>query len=379
MDNEKDSVIGHADRLSSEKAARKEEVEKALRTLRNNNALVIHMWEGDPCLFPKKTLKVLSKVPAEEIPRQMLKGHIPYVSVSLLPDDRSGKSMRPYEEYQSTFKAPGYLLNFSSRVPHPAKVIMASPDNIESGDNHYTKLSKLLLECKIPQLNEFYNRMGSINMLVKTIAEEKGSTLTRMQLNALGKYYTDNPIHLPSSAPCPNNEVIAATSREHIVAIAIAAYTNRGPWDRPMTELTAALAGLKHLQEGMDYPVVLYNVAARDGDSPPSYRQGDCTYLGQGKQELLKVAVKALHALESTGMNPAIFENKEYGYRDMLVLEAVSQTAKSILHIDMHKPLANQTEALIALQKQIETSAIETPQARSWSGLRKRITNFVQH
>jgi Tfp pilus assembly major pilin PilA len=152
------------------------------------------------------------------------------------------------------------------------------------------------------------------------------------------------------------NEILVAASISHIAAIAIPYFSHeksKGGY-RAAHQLTAAVAGLQHLAQGMDLPVMSYQVSRSQVVDAPM--QGDLTYMAQGKQELSQMALSALEELKAhhdQKLLDFISQSQRYGgvadwqHGDAMQLK---DAVKEVLGIDITQPLAQQKTAVAALK-----------------------------
>jgi len=304
------SVQNTPDYASPEYAAK---VVADLTALQDKNRLAIHQWEGvgGLLLFSEPTLLAFDNAANEIRPRLQNGVVLPTASLTLLPPSTALYSVLPYEINDHTLPGPGYLVNMRQDTEHPPLVIRASICNLISGSNIYGKKLNLTSvdDKNTPELEAMY--AGKLtDKLKKSVGDNPA--LSAQQLDILGKYLNDPEVmrlyeDRDACDVAKHNEVIAALSKDHICAISLPVYdgdTTTAPYTKwrvdyadmnltdrqAVRELSAALCGLEHLQNGMDLPVVFYHV-----DGP---QKGHITYLGQGKDMLMEKAFAAIKTLQ---------------------------------------------------------------------------------
>jgi hypothetical protein len=332
-----------------------------LESLRDHNRLAIHVCEvPDRYAFPTRTCDLLSEVHAGDIGKHMANDTANFLSVSLLPNAKLKKSVRPWGTGSGSLPY-SYLIDLDQDKEHPARVIYANPQGLLSGINPHAKVywDKSVLSNLMP----LYEKYGTPHNWEQAIAAdpELAKSVAAQQLDALADYYTRNAEEhdFAQTGVMEFNEVIAAVSRQHVAAIAV-------PYGRPnsqdnecyqaLVRLTGALCGLQHLNmqgngkpmtedpEGL--PVVAYQVV--DGKNA---RRNNFVYIGKGYAELTDVALKAVAELQTCDRTELldVFDSVS---NFILMTKALRDT----LGIEFKTPLAEQVPQVQKLRRAIHES-----------------------
>jgi hypothetical protein len=345
----------------------KRPVENKLRALRDSARLVTHVWEEtDPYKFPEEPHSWLTELKAEDVLPRVEDHNIPLVSTTLIPS-LSNSSIHPFG-VQSDYPVKGmYLINMQQDVPHPPIVFKAHSYSLCSGSN-VRKKKFHDKDCWPQKLFDLYKPVPDEGAWRHALAENPRE-LSNRQLDYLDEYYVQKELSADQKNIMQLNEVIVEAAKEHIAAIAIPyhSFTGRASvyppeknWYPAVHKLTAALAGMQHLNKGMQVPVVTYQV------SPPqegmSVQQGDFVYLGQSKQEFAALALNALEELKAqddkklwefvrTSQNNATNMSFEFGHAKDL-----KNAVQESFGIDITKPLRKQKPAVDALKAAAENA-----------------------
>lgn len=331
-----------------------------LNALRDKSRLCIHVWEVSKIFEPPAfSFGHLSAVPADKIQEGLLatdeedKTKIPLMSASLLPTTASGKSLRPYMTQAGQICHMAYLIDLR-QVKNAPKVITAEDSSSFSGREPLEKIFEL--ECNFDHaLDRIYDQAGGSKVKwLRLLGGSKGAEISNKLLDALGAHYESIDI-LDSSKDniWGLSEVLIAASLSHIKAICVSYFVSENPpnWYDPMMRLCGALGGLQNLSLGLDVPVVFYHVnpPRRKGEA----KQNSFTYLGQERNELTKVAIKAIKDLNKLGISN---ETKflailaEGQYIEPPSFNILSKNIKQELGgIDIGKPLSDQKTTVEAL------------------------------
>jgi hypothetical protein len=336
-------------------SGRKEQVERQLHTLRDANRLAMHVceervgagsWNFE---YPRHTNMHLS-VPSEKIDETLLGDKMPMLSMTFFPSKASNRAIKPFPTYEGTCT---YLFDLDDKRPNPAKVMVVSAGNIDSGDDVFRKdlkRSESLLD--FPALADLYDK-GSEWEWKTTMALDKTGKLSARQLDALGDHYMNLP-HYIDFKRMPHNEIIVAASKDHRKAIMLPFQGDNGkekPWKLPLVRLMAAFNGLEHIKRDVDLPVVLYQMSVLEEESGLNAKLGDFTYVGQGKQELSQILLDSILQLkdaEKVGDDIGkilLDRGEENGVPRVLFKRIIEEYG-----INLWKPLDTQAEALQKLR-----------------------------
>jgi len=347
-----------------------------LSELQNAHRLAIHTWENqEHYAFPEFSWDALHKHPARDIQKRLFDNTMPVVSMSLLPRQESGISLRPYNIFAGDVRYGSYLIDMSQDQRTPPRVMRALERGLVSGTSVSHKKLKLRMHSRCSALNDFYEGFGEDESKLRlAIAGRQGSHHTNTQLDALGSYYDwlgqlePKDRHISSLSLFLNdeqtiadfNEILVAASTSHIKAIAIPFMQDAKhdqEWYPPAQKLAGAIAGLQHLRKGIDLPVVYYHVTPLDQHTN---HQGQCTYLAQGEAELITAALTACKELEKQHIvgepadSPTMRDVKqEIGF------EPLRDAVKELLNgLDIEQPLAAQHAAKAALDNRIQQAEV---------------------
>jgi len=337
-------------------STRKAEVEGQLRQLRDANRLAMHCCEDDmtnPSFvvhsYPKQTHKLLS-IPSREIPQRLTDNTMPLISMTLIPSLATGKLVEPYTNSQV---APTYLFSMDQEQPHPPKVVTVHPGlQASGGDNYHKGVYLFICAQALPSLRQYYQRYEMHEWRQK-LAEDTQGKLSAGQLDLLGHYYQNKNCTTASQQVCNDdvvqkcNEIIVAASHDHLKAIMVP-HRDHGDekWRFALNNLTASLAGLQHLRNGIDVPVVHYQMIEPDAHSRVQASMGDFEYIGQGRQELSRVLLESLQELEGYNIRDKLYLDFRTSLTKHVDIDDIRSAVKAECGIDMFEPLAEQTEAV---------------------------------
>lgn len=316
-----------------------------LQQLRDSHRLGVHMWgDGNGGTYLPDGSRKWFDIPAHEIQPRLTAGTMPLRSVSLFPSKKTGLSLIPYSGYLLSNASLGYMIDLRTEQPHPPQVLYATESTLTSGSDPLDKRWKFTDWPQSPRLAAIYQRFGTKEAWLKEFTMGNGVRLTAEQLDAFGKdieeephYYEDKSHSRFTGSACTDfNELLVATSRDHIRALTISAYDlypNKPHfnWFDAAIRLSGALAGLEHLSKGYDLPVVIQHISAPNA--------GNFTYLGQGQEALTKVARDAL--IELFGDEQKLAGLKEYTRNhsyQMQPFEHIVQQTRELLGIDLDQP-----------------------------------------
>lgn len=359
----------HTDRLKHQRP-----IEDELAALQNAHRLAIHIWEGNEpfkphpsYVFPRFSFDSLTSKSPDAIATSIGDQTMPMMSMSLLPSQSSGLGLRPFCcHWNHSFLHCGYLVDVSEKHPHPARIARAALHGLGSGPNPLDKAMRLGRKGteEVPELEALYDayipprKRGKARQTAEgerafqqAIAGDDGIRLSATQLDLLGNHYhtpmkpedavdEDHP-HLVDF-----NEILVAASRCHLKAIVVPCMENteqRADWFMPLTQLSGALAGLQHLKQGVDLPVVTYHV------TPPQL--GACHYLAQGEAECIKMALTACKELETLGVfgTTRASANMAPIRGEILFPKLQEAVAEALNGLDISTPLAKQKTNLAEL------------------------------
>lgn len=353
-------------------------IEAELSALQESNRLAIHVWENyQEYEFPEFSWDALSKTPAAQLAKGIADRSTPLISMSLLPKQASGISMRPFDIHEGNVQLGAYLVDLSQDHKHPARVLRASMSGLVSGEHVMDKNFRMDTSSGIRALNEFYASFDHDEARLRAaIAGRSGAAHTRTQLDILGHFYD----HIGQLSPSKRthsidflddgntvadfNEILVAAAKPHIKAIAIPLMKNDErphPWYLPAQRLVGAIAGLHHLKKGVDLPVVFYHVTPLDHQIN---HQGQCTYLAQGEAELITTALEACKELErqhiagSAADSPTLRDVKT-----AIDFPHLCTATKALLNgLDLEHPLATQHRVQAELDARVQAA---TKQSRA--------------
>ena len=331
----------------------KRSVSAHLKELRDQGRLAIHMCEQQKIYkMPRETVLHLRSVPANEIEQNLQSESMPLLSMSLLPDSKSGRSILPYGGHNFRIGHYGYLMDMRQDTLAPAKIMYACTKNLGTGGDVYHKKywgKHRQTDSYHPDLAALYEQYPDVQAWRAALIGAQGGKLGEQQLDIVNESFQgEHPERMMKSGVCAHNELVVASSLEHMVAITIPCHKQDVPELQvaynPLVRLTGAIAGLQHLSVGIDKPVVLYQVGKPAAGQ--TVEQGDCIYVGQGYKELVKVAVAALQELEKCHGYERI-EHSEYRG----ILNSVRGETYHLLGIDIRKSLQDQSTILEHLEQ----------------------------
>ena len=341
---------------SAQQLLNKRKVEAQLRRLRDQHRLAIHMCERQGIYgFPDFSWGCLAAAPACEIPARMFSGEMPLISASLLPAARTRRSMLPCIVESGQPGDYAYLIDLSQDIQDAARVVYASHTDLQAsgepvGRKYWGKHIERTSFNKA--LKDIFEHFASQEEWEKAVTSEKGAELAAEQLKVISGLHAAK-IEPADGNIVPHNELLVAASQEHVRAICIPYFIKRPQdeaWYTPLEQLAGALAGLQHLDEGIDLPVVLYQVNAPYAGSRHNVKQGDFEYLGQGRSGLLEKAFAAIASLQEHDSIEELNLSRRYTIADVLKFETFSA-----LGIDVSKPLIEQAAKMRQLRAQCES------------------------
>jgi hypothetical protein len=322
---------------------RSKRVLSRLASLRDSNRLAIHMVETEESFFSPdyKTIDRINKNQPGKI-RESFKNKQPYLlSFSLIPSSISKTRMIPYGVHKDKFNCFGYLFDFSQTDQDSVAIARVSPVNLESGDAPEEKQTQLqfdrlntalyregqpfhdiqkfyLNHAKIDGFTDrrhagegaYQKTIGDIQRAVfESLATDDAAKISSQQLDLLGALYdsqtdalTDNRCSADTEKVVGHNEVVAAAVPKHVAAIVVPSYhagsaTPSNVYNEAI-RLQAAIVGLNHIeQKKFALPVVVYNIDSTAAECSKAFE-----YVGQTRDELLKVAYDALCNIGDQGL-----------------------------------------------------------------------------
>ncbi len=317
----------------------------ALNTLRDTNRLAIHMWEEcGPYKISQKTLDILNNPIGKGL----------QMSMSLLPNSSSGKSLCPFEVSVNNRGYCGYLVDMTQTKQTPPIVYYASPDNLNTGTSCEAKdfHGRFIYNANLRQFYLEHRGMDSCSHKptdgwMEKVRGREGKALASQQLDILARHYETEDSE-PSSIHS-HNEIVVTANISHVNAIAVPLYINaESPkWAKPLVELSGALLGLSHLKlkPPLNFPVVLYQV------NPPCPNQGeqqtkagDFIYVGKGEKELTIAAINAIRELQKENFIEDINDRGDW-YTPEVLNEAVFRQ----LRLKLNVPLSMQQSQIHSL------------------------------
>lgn len=319
-----------------------------LRTLQSQHSLAAHMWEGERRTGDHTGHRVphgdvlQHLISHEEAKAKLKKGEkCDELSMSLLADEGARTTTSLYFVGMGGISHFGYLFDVNQTRPDRAFVTEVNDEDAYSALSparkapaEGTKRKALgvsgFLEPDNERLSErFYSFIGS----------DEGREHTGKQLNKLGKLlHKRKRGELGDSVA--DNEIMVVAGQEHLKAILVPSYPNaerlsdvRVAVYETLVRLQGALAGLVHLREGIDLPVVIYHVAGTDA--------GKLTEVGKGKEELERVARDAITQLQAFPQEyvQRILSQEEYILPPQHYTHNV---VREVLGVEMHQPIEKQ-------------------------------------
>lgn len=295
-----------------------------LHALRDANRLGLHMWESgtttqpSPYAFPEFSRKLFQNASAEAPDNDRFgilsalnsKAEknaddsifpINVMSLSLLPNASGGRALKPYGSNMNL----GYLVDLTQDEQASSRILRAFPHVVGSGFQP-NKKTLSLHEGGWPLGSDDSATPGQFGgdsaEYFKQLADPiMGRAHSEAQLDSLAAYMDKTQADMQNLKPLRTNEVIAAVGQSQIKAIVV-------PWRKTKPEtaqasaftLAGALAGLTHLDHGIDLPVVTYrmHIGHELADSPET-PVGGFTVIGRGAQQLNDVAIHAASELHT--------------------------------------------------------------------------------
>lgn len=270
-----------------------------LEGLRDRRRLGIHMWEQRlDYSFPRYADGLFTHTePA------------PQISASLLPTMEDGMGMRPFGcTPDAISRNLGYLVDLDETREHPVQLLAGNERVMESGND------------------EFRKRIAN---------QDRGRTLDEVgEKTASDRELAFEHWAQAASDSLVCNEIILHAQPEHRRAIVVPNYASSiSPrWYDPVRLITAAMAGIDHQNNGIDLPVVEYDV----------HHGGALHYVGRSTPELNKVAGQSLKTLLQ---NPEVMASLERRWEYKWLVPAVQEH----FGVDLTKPLLAQHDALARL------------------------------
>ena len=323
---------------SAQQLLNKRKTEAQLRRLRDENRLALHMCEQQGIYaFPEVSWNYLSQANAAQMTRRMESREMPLLSMSLLPAAKTRKSILPCIVENTQPGDYAYLVDVSPTATG-ARVVYASHTDIQAsgepmGRKYWGKHSEKPTFNKM--LKALFDGYSSQDEWEQAVAGEQGAALSAAQLKIIGGLYNTKVVGISENV-VPHNELLVAASHEHVRAICVPYFVRRQQdeaWYMPLEQLTGALAGLQHLDAGVELPVVLYQVNKPFAGARHSLKQGDFEYLGQGRSCLLEKAFTAIAAMQAHDSLEELALVRRYAIADALKFEAFT-----LLGIDVTKP-----------------------------------------
>ncbi len=323
----------------------KERVESELRGLQDKHRLAMHVWErSENGILIPPALRLNAKDTSEG-----KVGGKDMLSLSLLPAKRTGYSLLPWGvENMFIVPRPSYLFSLDQEEAQPATVFRVSPSNVYS--SAHTKDLVLYNNTGYTPVDSLYRDFRSESDMRGYLQAGNCRTFSTHQLDALAGFYDPASDAMQQHIAqhyfgvnlgvCEHNEVIAGVAREHLRAIAVPFYeTYHTRPSHTELELYGALMGLQHLERGMNLPVVCYHV-----NGP---LQGQCTYIGQGREELTAVALHAIGQLQERNILK----------RGTARMDAYQPLVSRTLRLDVGQSLQHQQEQIRRLEQGMNPGA----------------------
>lgn len=275
-------------------------IEARLNALQNRNRLGVHMFERcNDMEYPDFSRSGFYDDPAAI--KAALTSHpnpkARLLSMSLIPPQQAKFTMRPFGCVPARYPLVGYLVNLDNDSEHPARTARAYERSLYSDDDFTGKKFGLSqMTSQIGVLRECYQNARQPKQ-IQAIGLDNSHALSAAQLDALGNAYLDDRyrnIFEDDRFTEGFNEILVAAAHPHIEAIVVPSM-NRAT--QPHADMGAtleaflgALAGLQHLAEGVDLPVVRYQV---DGAG-----RGNITMMAQGREALCDLLALSLSDMQ---------------------------------------------------------------------------------
>ncbi len=329
----------------------KEETLQHLKDLQAKHRLAAHIWEGNTLAdagrgirIPQEdSLKYLQDM--SSVYTYLGRGKPPTtLSMTLLAPEDAHRGTKLYMVADNETGRFGYLFDVSQTGQHHPIITEIADRDL------YTDFDATKKRPKMPYIiRALYENDRSFNLpeeantlFYEMLAGEEGAQHTERMLDELGSTLKERSDHVVNRAAA-DNEILVAAGKEHIQAIVVPAHDNPLSLSPVQTEqsqadilqLQGALVGLKHVNAGMDFPVMLY---CSKGE-----RKGQIIPIGQGKEELRSKALEAIKSLQ--GDAPQMI-NRYFG-RDGgsdWIGKGTLEEAAELLHIDVTKPIDAQTQ-----------------------------------
>lgn len=329
-----------------------------LASLQNSNRLAIHMVERNDHYFTPDptTLGYLRDTSAADIPQKLraydpdnFLTHIPLFSSSLLPSETSDWSMVPYLVCPNYMNNYGYLLNMTQQADSPPspRVMRVEPTDFSSGMDYTNKDFKLDRETPAAIKAVYRAIYDAANLPMNSSEIDKKTCIIHAMSGPHGVDYANQQLDLLAATPHKRfgvnddsneygkniahwNEVISTQCEEQVAAITVPIFqtlANRNPAYVAACKLQAALVGLAHIEQGYNWPVVLYHV------SDPN--KGQCSYVGQSRAELKHVALEALETLGKLNIDVSKKESFCIRNRALPQLTVLHAAIKEYLGVDV--------------------------------------------
>jgi hypothetical protein len=339
------SVVENAQMQDAQRLIQKQETERYLSDVRDRKRLAMHVCEEQRHFkFPSYSYNLLREVPAKELLSKLSIDDAPLFSASLLPSARSGKALVPYNIGLNDFGSYAYLFDLDQSAVDAPRVLYAGDQNFNSGSE--VKSKQYWNKASMKEMSPIYQPYKSKKEWERAVCGEQGRHLANQMLDTLGGIYEGDYYGHTAFNTVTHNEIIMAASAEHIKAIAIP-YRVASPhkqWSRPIAELTAAVAGLQHLEEGVDVPVVMYQVTPKH--APDDKPQGDISYLAKGRVELERLAVQAIEKIQALPVAERTNQAASYAISEL------KPVVQKTLNLDISRPLQEQQARVQLLGRQ---------------------------
>lgn len=338
-------------------------LEEKLSALRDEHKLAMHVWESsNRYTFPEDTLREM-KVPASHIRGRLSHTFqnpydgMPLMSMTLLPSEKTGKSIRPWSTSHTMPRfGTGYLFNLDQDQYYPPRVLRVDSGNLGSGTNAVLKANGLYENSHIEELDKraFYEPMADdLAAWKKRLATPQGRLLGEEQLGALGRYYEvkkRRQYHYDDARGIlAHNEMLVAAAKTHIEAIMVPFFSGKNvpEWYQPLTKMAGALQGLRHIEYGLPLPVVYYHVSPEVKHEIPEAKRGGFSVIGKDANDFVRIIIESTQALQAHGLvSSDAFKSRSHDVRyDSLKNEVMETTG-----LDISKPLGEQHEAIMKLK-----------------------------
>jgi hypothetical protein len=261
------------------------------------------------------------------------------------------------------------------------------PTDLSSGMDYTNKDFRLGRDTP-PEIKAVYREIyDTANLPPNSEEVEKKACIIHTMGGAKGEAYANQQLDLLAATPHTRfgtnddrneygkniadwNEVISTQCEEQVEAITVPIFetlADRDPSYVAASKLQAALVGLAHIEAGYHWPVVLYHV------SDPN--KGQCSYVGQSRNELQSVALEALDTLGQLKIDATKKESFCIRNRALPQLAVLHDAVAKYLGVDLRASRSGQDGWLQQVQESLMTLTKTTEQVAPSPAPRSRRTS----